>query len=115
MQVAAAHARSTARLTQELEDVAGALGARRRQQARHRGLRNRAAFSNSAVNGAQGIGVLARDARDLLVGDRIVVGQQDRAAVGREGGELGVEGDRVVAEVVSSRSATTFGWSIETT
>jgi hypothetical protein len=51
------------------------------------------------VERREGVGVLARDARDLLVGDLVVVGQQHRTTVGGEGRELRVERDRAIAEL----------------
>ena len=98
-QVAAAHARRATGLAQQLEDVAGPLGARRRGRAQHQRLEEERRLLEQRVEGRQRVGVLARDARDLLVGDLLVVGQQDRAPVGGEGRELGVERDRVIAEL----------------
>ena len=68
-QVAAAHARRATGLAQQLEDVAGPLGARRRRRAQHQRLEEERRLLEQRVERRQRVGVLARDARDLLVGD----------------------------------------------
>ncbi len=97
-EVAAAQAGGATGLAQQLEDVARALGAGRRGRAQHERLEEQGGLLEQLVERRQRFGVLARDAGDLLVGDLLVVGQQDRTAVGGEGRELGVERNRVVAE-----------------
>ena len=76
--VAAAHPGGAPGLAQDLVEVHRPLGAERRRRLQHQRLQEGCGLLEDRVERREVVGVLARDPRDLLVGDALVVRQQDR-------------------------------------
>ena len=103
VEVAAAEAGGARGLPQELEEVAGPARPQRGRGPEHDGAQERGGALEQRLELAEDLGVARRDARQRGAhGGRVLV-EEDRTPVGREGGEGGVQRDRVIAEVAQAQ------------